>query len=103
MRPKLTQYNRPGYLKIEFPNFSGARKALVQHRSVLRKLKPSSSRYKSELKAHFELLIFAKAHALSLDTKAERRRLLNLLANEMEYIKYLPLQKLGLPVPKQRT
>lgn len=86
MRTKTTQTNQPGYLKVEFPDFSGARKALIQHRNALRKLKCNSPQYKNELKAHFKLLIFAKAHALSLDMKAERQRLLNLLIKEMEYL-----------------
>lgn len=81
-----TQYNQPGYLKIEFPDFSGARKALIRHRNVLHKFKRNSSLYKNELRIHFELLIFAKAHALSLDTRTERRQLLNLLMKEMEYL-----------------
>lgn len=87
MRAKVTLYNRPGYLKIEFPDFSGARKALLQHGNVVRKLKRNSLRYKNELKTHFELLIFVKAHALSLDTRTERRRFLNLLMKEMEYLR----------------
>jgi len=87
MRAKAIQYNQSEYLKFEFPNFSGARKSLVQHRNLLRKLKRNSPRYKNELRAHFELLILVKAHALSLDTKTERRRLLNLLMREMEYLK----------------
>lgn len=87
MRTKITQYNWPGYLKIEFPDVSGAQKALVQHRNLLRKLKRNSPQYKNELKTHFQLLIFAKAHALSLDTRMERRRLLKLLIDEMEYLK----------------
>lgn len=86
MQTKSTQLNQSGYLKIDFPDFSGARKALVQHRNALRKLKHNSPQYKNGLKAHFELLIFAKAHALSLDIKTERRRLLNLLMKEMEYL-----------------
>jgi len=87
MRAKTIQFNNHEYLKIQFPNFSAARKALIQHRDYLRKLKRSSPLYKTELKAHFELLIFVKAHALSLDVKTERRRLLNLLIGEMEYLK----------------
>lgn len=87
MRAKITQYNRSEYLKIEFPNFSGAQKTLTNHRDVLRNLKRSSLRYKNELRIHFELFIFTKAHALSLDTKAERQRLLNLLMKELEYLK----------------
>lgn len=87
MGAKATQYNRSEYLKIEFPDFSAAREALVQHRNVLRKLKRNSPRYKNELKIHLELLIFAKTHALSLDTKAERRRLLNLLMKEIKYLR----------------
>lgn len=83
----VIQYNRPRYLKFEFPDFARARKVLVQHRSMLRKLKRNSPWYKNELKTHFALLIFAKAHALSLDMKAERRRLLNLLMKEMKYLK----------------
>ena len=86
MRTKVTRLNQPGCLKIDFPDFSGARKALVRHRNVLCKLKHDLPQYKDELKAHFELLIFAKAHALSLDIKTERRRLLNLLMKEMEYL-----------------
>lgn len=86
MQTKVTQLNQSEYLKIVFPDFSGAQKALVQHRDVLCKIKRNSLQYKNELRAHFELLIFAKAHALSLDTKTERRRLLNLLMKEMEYL-----------------
>jgi len=87
MQAKVKQYNRQGYLKIEFPDFSGARKALAQNRNMLRKLKHNSPRYKNEFKKHFALLIFTKAHAFSLDTKTERRRLLNLLMKEMEYLR----------------
>lgn len=88
MQTKTIQDSRPGYLKIEFPDFSGAEKVLIRHRNVLRKLKRNSLQYKNELKDHFKLLIFVKAHALSLDTKEERRRLLNLFMKEMEYIKF---------------
>lgn len=87
MRTKTTQYNWPGYLKIEFPDFSGAGKALIQHRDILHKLKHNSPRYRDELRTHFQLLIFSKAHALSLDTKIERRRLLNLLMKEMGHLR----------------
>jgi len=88
MQIKTIQDKRLGYLKIVFPDFLGAGKALVRHRDVLRKLKHNSPQYKNELKDHFKLLILAKAHALSLDTKVERRRLLNLLMKEMEYLNY---------------
>ena len=84
---KVKQYNRQGYLKIEFPDFSGARKALAQNRNMLRKLKHNSPRYKNEFKKHFALLIFTKAYALSLDTRTERQRLLNLFMKEMVYLK----------------
>lgn len=87
MQTKIRQSDQPWYLKIEFPDFSGARKALVRHRDILRELKRNSPRYKIELRAHLQLLIFAKAHALSLDTKVERRRLLNLIMKEMDYLK----------------
>lgn len=89
MQTKITKYNQPGYLKIEFPDFLRAEKALVRHRNVLCKLKRNSQQYKNELKDHFKLLIFSKAHAFSLDTKMERRRLLNLLMKEMEYLKII--------------
>ncbi len=81
--------DRPGYLKIEFPDFLGAWRALIQHRDLLRKTKRNSPQYRNELKTHFQLLIFAKAHALSLDTRAERRRLLNLLMKEMDLLRML--------------
>jgi len=87
MRAKdIIQYNPSEYLKFEFPNFSVAREALIQHRNALRKIKRNTSQYKKELKTHFALLIFVKAHALSLDTKTERRRLLNLIMKELEYL-----------------
>ena len=88
MQTKTIQNSLLEYLKIEFPDFSGARKALVRHRNILCGLKHNSPQYKKELKIHFRLLIFVKAHALSLDTREERRRLLNLFMKEMEYIKF---------------
>ena len=75
------------YLKFDFPNFRGFRKALTQHRDFLLGLDKNSAMYKDELRAHFKLLIFVKAHAFALDTENERRRLLNLLMNEMKDLK----------------
>ena len=76
-----------GHLRVEFPNYVGAGKALIQHREIMYGLKRDSPQYKDELKTHFQLLIFAKAHALALDTKVERRRLLKLLMTEIEHLK----------------
>lgn len=89
MKTAITKHNRARYLKIEWPDYSGAKKALIQHRSILCKIRRNSPRYKDEMKTHFQLLIFVKAHALALDTKTERRRLLNLFMKEMEYLRIL--------------
>lgn len=62
------------------------RNTLIQHRNFLLTLGKDSATYKDELKTHFKLLIFVKAHALSLDTKIERGRLLNLIWKEMKYL-----------------
>jgi len=74
-------------LKIDFPSYQKYTDLLIRHRVYLLTLNKNTSLYKKELRAHFKLLIFIKAHALSLDTKEERSRLLNLLWKEMKYLK----------------
>ena len=87
MKRKMMQSSRSGYLQIKFPDFLAAQKTLVEHRNIVRKLKQNSPHYRAELKTHFALLIFAKAHAFSLDTKTERRRLVNLIIKEIDQLR----------------
>jgi hypothetical protein len=75
--------------KFIFPDFKGLGRALKQHRDLLLGLDKNSAMYKDELRTHFKMLIFVKAHALALDTENERRRLLNLLMKEMEILKMI--------------
>ncbi|TSA44816.1 hypothetical protein D4R52_03640 [bacterium] len=75
------------YIKFDFPNFRALKKVLIQHRNFLFGLDKNSAVYKDELRAHFKMLIFVKAHALALDTETERKRLLNLLMSEMKVLK----------------
>lgn len=75
-------------LKINFPNYRQLKIVLNQKKNLLTKLGKTSSDYKKELRNYFKLLIFVKAHSLSLDTREERKRLLNLLWKEFKDLEF---------------
>jgi len=75
-------------LKISFPNYRQLKMVLDQKKNFLIRLRKTSPDYRKELRNYFKLLIFVKAHSLALDTKEERKRLLNLLWKEFKDLEF---------------